>query len=91
MFLIEKKEDKRYVESTGWHRRRNVVNFDAVFMSHSSRFYTMAKQLIYLNSPNAGDQADILFIAKILFFEKSIIFHLHFRRHKFSFSLLKMA
>ena len=45
----------------------------------------------FLNSTKVGDQADILLIAKTLFFEKSIIFHLHFRRHKFSFSDLKMA
>ena len=43
------------------------------------------------NEDEADDQADILLKAKTLFFEKSIIFHIHFRRHKFSFSYLKMA
>ena len=63
----------------------------AVFASHSSKFHTMAKPLIYLNSPRVGDQADIFFIAENLFVEKLKIFHLHFRRQKFSFSYLKLA
>ena len=45
----------------------------------------------FLDSHDIGDQADIIFMAQILIFEKSIIFHLHFRRQKFSFSYLKLA
>ena len=54
-------------------------------------FGRRVKPNTFLNSTKVGDQADILFIAKILFFEKSVIFHRHFRRHKFSFSYLKMS
>ena len=85
------KKNKHHATLRECDTLRILLNCVAVFASHSSKFYTMAKPLIYLNSPRVGDQADIIFIAEILFLEKSKIFHLHFRRTKFSFLHPKLA
>ena len=88
---MKKKDTIRYAKIQCIPYPLKWLNEADIHVHYGRSFGRRVKPNTFLNSTKVGDQADILLIAKTLFFEKSIIFHLHFRRHKFSFPYLKMA